>query len=309
MEMKKIERCKVVISKSKKWLSRQPYIVSGDIVPLLQRWAVSKNFVLPAEGFFAQLRADFSQYMRQIFPEFEFVHEDELAMGINNIVAESGLHPISLDRVYYPTAPSLDIARLVDKDGNDKGLGRRPGAPSIAQQFRSLDQLTNKNIVLVDDVIFTGDLLEKIANLLFKKDFRVSLICAGIGVGEGIEKLVNAGYNVRCVRTYWAVIDEVCERDFYPGVPFSGRVLVGEENIGVPYLLPFGNPGKWASIPQEWQVPFSRFCLHQTIRLFEEIEKCSKRVVTCAELDRMVVTLPQDRTRFVDALSLVLQTL
>ncbi len=300
--MMEIERLEASGKESKEQLSPQPYIVSGDIVPLLREWAESKNFVLPAEEFFSQLRDDFSRYIRKIFPGFEFAHEDELTTGMKNIVSESGLQPISLDWVYYPTNPSLAIARLVDKKGKDAGLGRRPDAPSIVQQFRQLKQLSNKNIVLVDDVIFTGDLLEKVAGLLSKMGFKVSLICGGIGIGEGIERLVNTGYSVRCVRTYSTVIDEICERDFYPGVPLSGRVLVGKENIGVPYLLPFGNPGKWASIPPEWQAPFSKFCIQQTIRLFEEIERCSNRVVSCAELGRMVITLPQDRTRFVDVL-------
>lgn len=121
-------------------------------------------------------------------------------------------------------------------------------------------------------------------------------------MAEGIHRINQSKRTVRYIRRYEEVIDEVCERDFYPGVPFSGRLLVNHENVGVPYLLPFGHPGKWASIPDRWQVSFSGFCLQQTIRLFEEIERCSDRMVGCSELGRMVATLPRDGTRFVEAL-------
>jgi len=287
---------------SKEQLSPQPYIVSGDIVPLLKGWANSKGFVLPSAEFFDQLRGDFSQFMRQIFPGFEFVHEDELTQGLRQIVIESGLHPISLDRVYYPTNPSLEIARLVDMNKKDMGLGKRPGTPPLVQQLGRLS-IPNNDVVLVDDVIFTGDLLEKVARILSKRGIRVSLICAGIGIGEGIEKLTEAGYSVRCVRTYGKVIDEICERDFYPGVPLSGRVLAEKEDVGVPYILPFGNPGKWASIPTEWQESLSRFCLKQTIKLFEAIEAASEKPVLCQDLERKVLSLPMGNTRYVKELA------
>ncbi|MBT9171440.1 MAG: hypothetical protein DDT18_01816 [Actinobacteria bacterium] len=283
----------------------KPYVVSGDIVPLLNKWANQKGFILPSTEFFNQLRGEFIEYMRRIFPEFEFVPEKEITKGIARLVSESGLTPVSLDRVYYPTNPSLDIARLVDKDGKDRGLGHRPGTPPLLQQFKRLKETGLKEIVLVDDVIFTGDLIERVIQCLSRLGIQVLLVCAGIGIAEGINRIKiikDMKREIRCVRTYEEVIDEVCERDFYPGVPLSGRVLLGEENVGVPYILPWGNPRKWASIPSGWQTPFSKFCIEQTIRLFEEIEKCSNRMVSCTELGRMVPGLPRDRTRFVDAL-------
>lgn len=289
----------------KEQLSPQAYVVSGDIVPLLRRWAEQRGLVLPPTEFFDELRKDFSRHMRQIFPGFEFVPEDELTQGLRQIVIESGLHPVSLDRVYYPTDPSLEIARLVDTDKKDMGLGRRPGTPPLIQQLSRLS-IPDDDVVLVDDVIFTGDLLEKIARILSKRGVRVSLICAGIGIGEGVEKLAGAGYSVLCVRTYEEVIDEVCERDFYPGVPLSGRVLIGAEDVGIPYILPFGNPGKWASIPVEWQESLSRFCLKQTIKLFEAIEAASGGPILCRHLGRKVISLPTGNARYVEELSKLL---
>ncbi|MBI3334954.1 MAG: hypothetical protein HY001_00440 [Candidatus Portnoybacteria bacterium] len=245
--------------------------------------------------------------MREIFLSFEFVTEEELAEGIEMLVSRSGLTPVSLDRAYLHVATHLDIARLVDDTGSDCGLGHRPENPPLLQQFRSLKERGLREVTLVDDVVFTGELVERIIHCLSRLGIRVPLVCAGIGIAEGIHRINQSKREVRCVRRYEEVIDEVCERDFYPGVPFSGRLLAGDGNFGLPYLLPFGNPGKWASIPTEWQARFSQFCIEQTIRLFERIEKYSNRVVSCAELGRMVATLPQDRTRFVDTLQALYQ--
>lgn len=289
-------------------MGAKPYVVSGDVFILLEEWATQKGLFLPTRAFFQQLRGEFITYMQQVFESFEFVPEDELSLGLKGLVDKSGLLPVSIDRVYYRSDTSLELTRLVDKRGKDRGLGRRVGTPSLFKQFSNLRSLSNRKIVLVDDVIFTGELLEKVCRILSKLGVQVPLICAGIGIGEGIRRLKAQGVEIHCVRSYEDVIDEICERDFYPGVPLSGRTLIGMVNTGVPYLLPFGNPGKWASIPKKWRVPLSQFCIRQTIKLFEAIEQRSNRPIRCLDLGRGVVSIPADETRYVDALENVLKS-
>lgn len=284
----------------------KPYIVSADICLLMKDWAIKNGFVLPKREFFSQLREKFSNHMREIFPEFEFVSEEEISCGLATLVAKSGLPAISLDRVYFTSELNLEIARLVDKDGNDRGLGHRAGTPSLMQQIRKLQTSGVREVVVVDDVIFTGALLESIIELLSRVDIRVPLVCAGIGIAEGINRINGTRRKISCVRTYGEVIDEVCERDFYPGVPLSGRLLVGGNNIGAPYLLPFGKPESWASIPSERVETFSRFCLHQAISLFDEVERCSGKPILCRDLGRKVVGLPTDETQYTNALHKIL---
>jgi len=281
---------------------QKPYVVSEDIHLLLQGWAGEKGFKLPPAEFFDQLREGFVDYMQQIFPYFELVSEEELALGLKDLVLASGLRPVSLDRVYFCTDPGLDIARLVGLEGEDMGLGRRGNALLLLSQFRNLQKLEDKKIVLVDDVIFTGDLLTRLVGILAKSGLCVGEICAGVGIDPGIQKLQEMGYKVNCVCRYHDVIDEICERDFYPGVPFSGRLLAGEKNIGLPYILPFGQPGEWASIPDKWQEPLSRFCINQTIKLFRAIEECSGKIVHCCDLGRGVIGLPEDKSRYIESL-------
>lgn len=283
-----------------------PYVVSEDINLLLGNWAEERGFIMPKEEFFDEFRAAFKDTMSRVFDSFELVPERELSEGMTDIVNRSGLLPVSFDRVYFRTEPGLEITRLVDEAGQDKGLGRRADNPALLKQFRRLREGGIKEVILVDDVIFTGDMIRRAGNLIERMGVKVPVVCAGIGISEGIEQLNGFGQEVRCVREYEQVVDEICERDFYPGIPMCGRSLEGNENVGVPYILPFGNPGKWASIPVEWQEPLSRFCIQQTIKLFEEVEQASGKPIRCQDLERKMFLLPRDETRFVTALERLL---
>lgn len=281
---------------------KKPYIVSADIQTLLRPWAREKGFTMPNMQFFNQLRTDFSGKMKTIFPGFELVGEDELSLGLLKMVRKNNVFPVSLDRVYYRSQPCLDITRVVDNEGQSKGLGKRTDSPLLIRQFKELKKIGLTKVALIDDVIFTGNLLERVSGVLERMGIAVAFIFAGIGIGGGIDRLSVNGRKVFCVRKYPEVIDEICERDFYPGVPLSGRLLSEDNNTGAPYILPFGNPVEWASIPPESQVSFSRFCLNQTVKLFSAIENASGREVTCEEIGRKIIGLPTDGTRFVDAL-------
>ncbi|MDD5068741.1 MAG: hypothetical protein PHN89_04045 [Candidatus Pacebacteria bacterium] len=279
----------------------KPYVVSADIQLLLRKWALQRGFALPSDEFFSELRGKFVEFMKQIFPNFEFVSEKELLEGISELLVENTLPVVSLDRVYSHSELAFEIARLSDEHGNDYGLGHRAGTPSILHQLRHVKKSGNTEVALIDDVIFSGSLIERVIDLFEKVGIHVPVVYAGISIVEGIKR-TEKRCEVRSVRIYEQVIDEICERDFYPGVPLSGRLLTGGEDVGIPYLLPFGHPGKWASVPDEWQKPFSRFCIQQTIFLFEAIEECSGKDVCCADLERKVIGLPTNSARFVIAL-------
>lgn len=279
------------------------YIVSEDIYLLLRHWARQRDFVLPEEGFFRNLRSEFANFFQEIFLNFEMVSEREMVAGIEMLIKKSKLIPISLDKSYYLAEYNFELTRFVDVDKNDVGTRERYGTPRIHIQLRKLEkELKGKEVIIVDDVIFSGDVVEQTINELSPLGIKVVAVCAGIGIEKGVDRLNSAGYEVSCVRIYESVIDEVCERDFYPGVPLSGRSVVCKENVGVPYILPFGDPEKWASIPKKWQKPLSEFCIKQTIKLFEAIEKESKRIIKCEDLDRKVLSLPINEERYVDCL-------
>jgi len=61
-------------------------------------------------------------------------------------------------------------------------------------------------------------------------------------------------------------------------------------SLGMPYILPYGKPAEWASIPAESACAFSRFCLSETMAIFEEMEGLSQQKIT---LESLVGTYPR----------------
>src|SRR5581483_387016 len=203
---------------------------------------------------------------------------------------------------YLATENQLTMTRTVDSTGQDRGLRRRDNSPTLLRQVRSLNKLKSEEIALFDDVGFSGDMLVKLVSILSKMEISVSTVFLGIGIGEALEKLRQSKIDVQTVRSYQDVIDEICERDFYLGVPQSGRTYANDPTKGFPYILPFGNPEKWASIPTENQLEFSLFCIQQSIDLFEAIERKSGRIVRCSDIQKKIVGMPEGEQRFVDEL-------
>jgi len=283
------------------------YVVSADIYLLLQDWAKRKGFILPPQEFFTQLREKMVAKLTQIFGQVELIGEEILQQGLTDLIKENNWSVISLDRIYVKSEYNLDLTRVVDKYGEDTGIQNRGGTLSLTDQLRSIKRSlfikdAPPEVALVDDVIFSGNLLLEVINLLQKEGIKVVHVYAGIGVSQGVGKIRAKGIPVSCVEERENVVDEVCERDFYPGAPLSGRLLEGTHNVGLPYIQPYGQPGKWASIPEKFRADFSKFCWEQTIQLFVEIEKYSDKIVSCQDLDRLVIEMPADGTRFVDAI-------
>lgn len=283
-----------------------PYVVSADIELLLRGWAEKSGYTLPSSDFFTDLRHHFTEMFSKIFPEFILLTEQELFQELALIVERTGLVAISLDRTYFLSECRLDVSRLVDDELLDYGWAARDGVP-FERQIADLKQSLRKHgeepsVVLVDDVIFTGKHIVDITRALEAFGIHVREVCAAVGIREGVSRIESNGYMVQCARFFPKVVDEVCERDFYPGVPLSGRTVVGNHNVGAPYILPFGLPGTWASIPEEHQRSISRFCLEQTIRLFEALEIASQKTIRVRDLPRNIHGLPVSQRSFLDEL-------
>lgn len=284
-----------------------PYVVSEDIRLLLGYWCDEMGFSLPHNEFFDTLRSEFKDFFSKLWPLFEMVSEADLQRKIPILVSEAGIYPVSLDGVYFREGATLEITRVVDDSGNDCGYGSRTGTATLEEQYQRLfEHLRERNIkevALVDDVVFTGSLLTMVSKRLVQEGIRTPVVCAGIVINDGTQKLGNPDDRiVRCVYRYRAVIDEICERDFYPGVPLCGRTLARDNTIGIPYIRPFGYPDRWASVPDEWIVPLSRFCLNQTQKLFGEIQRKSNREVLCKDLWRTVHGLQNGETPYLKTL-------
>lgn len=211
-----------------------------------------------------------------------------------SVTQESGLICVTLDQVYCSSFYELDLTRKVDLMGNNRGLYCRFGSPSFLKQLNYLKMKGINEICLIDDVIFSGVLSQRLIKVLSGFGITVSLVCAGIGIEEGLSRILKEEkIKIDCAKVYDDVIDEVCERDFYLGIPYSRRSVFGNENLSLPYFLPYGKPAEWASIPTSFEIEFLKFCINQTISLFEEIEKVSKKQVCCSDIDRKILTQPK----------------
>jgi len=280
-----------------------PYVVSGDIDILLSRWARQKGFVAPSDQYFRDIRKRFHRAMVNIFENYQYVSSRELLSGTQAIIRSSPLPTISLDRVYYLSQISLDVTRTIDDDMQDADMGPRQGFPPVSVQIDNLKKYGFSECALYDDVVYTGGVIEDVCALLLDAGITVKAIYAGIIVGDGGAKITENGRHIECVRWYDRVVDEVCERDFFPGVSFSGRTVKGEAGYGIPYILPFGKPDKWASIPAESQKFFSEICIDLTIDIMREIGRKSSRSILCSDIDRKIPDFPSDGMLFVDALN------
>lgn len=274
-----------------------PYVVSQDISTLLQLWGAECSFTVPPRA--VQLfRDQVARVCRSLFERVEFIPEEELRSGLIGLVAMTGLPTVSLDTVYCPSRHHLSMTRYVTLAGEDAGVGPRYGHPELSVQVErvaaALRAEGQTEALLVDDVAFTGGLLVEIAERLLQAGVHVSTIVVGVAIGSGLMRVQNAGWPISAAYTYDEVVDEICERDFLPGVSHSGRTVspLNGRDIGLPYLLPFGRPADWASIPEDQAVWFSRECLHAAAELYRSVEEASDRPVRLSQLSRLPGNLP-----------------
>jgi len=246
-----------------------PYVVSSDLETLWSRAGV----VLPQDAL-KRFRLGVSNCLKSIFGGCEWITETELSDGIQQLLAESDLPIVCLDKVYARNqALCIDASRLHDKTGEALGLGsgNEEYGTMLALQVQRIAMKTGNEVALVDDVLFSGKLCKYLVEMFQTNGVTVRHIYTGVAIGHGINKVESLGCKVKAVRIYETVVDQVCERDFMPGAPFSGRTVVGLYNTGMPYLLPYGRPESWASIPAAYAATFSATCLKLAAEIYYEI--------------------------------------
>lgn len=268
------------------------YVVLGDMYFLLNEWVKEKQFVLPNKIFFSSIRKDFSESMKKIFPRLIFISEDQIIGGMNYFLSHyyKNYETISLCPTYIKSTLNINLTRMIQSPENKTGIFSRFGCSNLLTQLTELKKLNLKKVMLVDDVIFTGSLLSRIILILRKMGIEDINVIAGVGTKQGVSKIRSLGCCVDCVIEYLnETVDVLCERDFYPGMPYCGRSVKSYHDTGVPYIKPFGMMNEWASIPKEHEESLSRFLIEQTIKIFEEIEKVSyPKKILYNDIDRKI---------------------
>lgn len=272
--------------------AEEPYVVSNDLMTALGPWLAEKKLAAPCSELVKDIRRIMHDSLSGIFSEVQVLSETALKQGVGVLISERKLPIVSLDPLIAIPHSTISISRAVDVLRKDAGIVNRYGSEEIQEQIKKVADGIQGDVALVDDVIFSGKTIsDYIIPLLRKNGVVVREVISAVGIQSGVKLLQSRGVIVSCVKMFESVKDEVCERDFFPGIPFSGRAVISEINCGMPYVEPFGDMENWASIPRNHVRDFSKVCIEQTARLFENIEERSGCTIRCADLPRKVFGL------------------
>lgn len=206
---------------------------------------------------------------------------------------------ISLDKVYLTCDEQkilfLDCTRL---DGEEQIVSRKNtnNLISVEMQIRYISEILKSigqtQIVLADDVVFSGSVLRNVISKFSDNGIEV------LGIRTCVSTINSYNYfnsklplGLKCGYLMENdVIDQICERDFYFGIVQSGILVRGSDgNISkAPYFKPFGDPVKRASIPIEFERRFSNGCIDRSLELWTEIERLSNQKVFMNDLPERI---------------------
>lgn len=277
----------------------RPYVVSADSQGLLRQWAREQQLTVPNTNYFQGMLKDLEQTLSRYFDQVDVVPEEFLRRGLSELIARAPYPVVSLDRAYIsPNQQNLlgylDATRTVDQNLANTGLGGRAREITLERQIGRIgSQQSGQVILLVDDVVFEGKTMLQLIQKLRNKGVTIDAVYSGITIKDGQDLLEQNGVRVESLLVYDQVVDEICERDFVVGAPYSGRSVVTPSGqiAGAPYLKPFGKPVEWASIPPEFADEFSLFCLAQSVELWKKAEQLSQQTIATQQLAKPVFGL------------------
>lgn len=292
-------------------------VFSNDIFRIMQGqnalgFDYNKNgLIIPNERQIEVMRNDFKKDVNRIFNgDVTIFSEEEMDGFLYDSLADSWEFPIvSLDQIYFKgemDSTFLDCTRL---DGTNEVISRKnPNeTASVDNQIKEIAEKTKAKgkdeVILVDDVVFSGNVLKMIIKKLKQAGIEVSGIRASISTDESyryFNQVLRKGLKCGCILGE-EVIDQVCERDFYFGIAQSGIATRNSEGriIKSPYFKPFGNPVKRASIPKKYEEFFSNGCLMRSMYLWKCIEdNCGRKIYMDEMPETNVNTNTNDRVLY-----------
>lgn len=205
---------------------------------------------------------------------------------------------VTLDKIYITTNEEyiyfLDCTRI---NGTNDIISRKSESVD-SQIIRLSKKLRNKEILLADDVVFSGNVLKNIINKFNKLKIQVVGIITSICTEEAyyyFNSTLKYGMKSNYIMTA-DVIDQICERDFYFGIAGSGIMISTKNGLyKAPYFKPYGNPYERASIPIEYEKYFSKGCLERSIYLWEEIDRLKKEKSKILELPEKIINTSENK--------------
>jgi hypothetical protein len=222
-----------------------PYVISAEL-DLAGNNLDQKIKQESIETFRENLDAD----LRAMGKDTLWVPSSTIKAGLEKAVANTNLPVVSLDHRYVSSGDYyLGISRGVNALLNDNGYASRLSYPSIQNQLRGASTLGGE-IVLFDDVLFSGEMVSWLSDSFKSYGVRVGAVIVGIAIREGIEKLEAEGIRVEATEIFEEVEDEICERDFAV-VPGSGRRIDSLNSSALYFDRDYGKPVSWASLTED----------------------------------------------------------
>ena len=209
---------------------------------------------------------------------------------------------VTLDKIYItPNEKDIYFLDCTRINGTNEIISRKSETVD-SQIMRISRQLDHNEILLADDVVFTGSVLKNIINGFSKFNIQVVGVIASICTNESYEYFdlnlkygIKANYVMSSAVMNDSVIDQICERDFYFGIAGSGIMIATKDGLyKAPYFKPYGNPYERASIPLDYENYFSKGCLKRSVYLWEEIDHLKKLKTKISELPEKIVNTDQN---------------
>lgn len=232
-----------------------------------------------------ELRKDFKNDVSTIFNgNYKIINEEEMQSSIELSTNQflNKIPIVTLDSIYLkPNNESiyfLDCTR-VDKENSIVARNNMNDPNSVKIQIEKLSKLfilqNQKEIIIADDVIYSGSVIQTVINLFQQNGIKVKAIVSAINTKQAQKTILNT-FNIPILSKIVledTIIDQICERDFYFGITGSGIATRTKDNTikKAPYFYPYGDPIARASIPESEAINFSKNCIIRSIKLWEGI--------------------------------------
>ncbi len=295
------------------------FFLSEDIELILEGNSYLKNYFqkkgieIPNSSQIRIARKEMKKNLKNVYQSIEIIPEKDMVRWMKDLAQESSYPLYSFDEIYLNENENIDdfinLTRL--KVGNQTILTTRNSGGEVEPFENEINRVAlnilksgNNKISLIDDVVFSGDLICQVAREFAKYGINVDEVLCAVCIKEGFEKLNIEGITVKTKKLIDNVLDEVCERDFYFGLPQSGQSTMLDSGVSAkqPYFLPFGDPVERASIQQDKARDFSVGCLGCSLYIWSCMENNSNKNLYISDLPENIYGLYNGRNRIVKVL-------
>lgn len=187
--------------------------------------------------------------------------------------------------------------RIFKADASEFGIAEYPNYPSLKTQIKTIESFS-RPVILVDDILHTGEWLKKLYPMLKEGDIKVDKLIVGILSGHGTDMAAMNDIPVDSVYFIPNMREWFSEVTMYPflggnyiekaGKPQAGRIP--SLNQIMPYTLPpfpFMEDVTWDAYYE-----FSFACLENTLELLsvleEEYQKMYQKNLTLGRLNEVI---------------------